>query len=164
MDLQLTQGKTTVFDDEDWPLLRPYKWHAAQQWNGLFYAVTKVWNPETKKQFILRMHRVITDAPKGILVDHENGDGLVNHRWNLRVATSSQNGQNKRKQANAKWSKYKGVTFIERDRKWKAAIWTNGKYYFLGYFQIEEDAAMAYDRAALEMFGEFARLNFPLAA
>ena len=85
--MHLTQGKVNVFDDEDWPLLSPYKWYAAKQWDGLFYAVTKVWNPETKKQFILRMHRVITGAPKGIMVDHENGDSLVNHRWNLRVAT-----------------------------------------------------------------------------
>jgi hypothetical protein len=98
------------------------------------------------------------------MVDHDNGDGLINHRWNLRVATCAQNSRNRRKQANAKWSRFTAVMWIERDQKWKAAIWMNGKYSFFGYFQVEEEAAIAYDRAAARMFGALARLTFPLAA
>ncbi len=164
MEIPLTQGKVAQIDDADWPLVNQHKWYAAKQADGLFYAVTKVWNPETQKQSIMRMHRVIAGVAKGVMVDHNDGDGLNNRRCNLRAATCAQNSRNRRKQINAKWSKFKGVTWVKRDQKWKAAIWINGKYHHLGYFDTETGAAAAYDRAAIEKFGAFARPNFPIAA
>jgi hypothetical protein len=58
-------------------------------------------------------------------------------------------------------SKYKGVYWEKRYRKWCAAIWFEGRNHYLGSFDVEIEAAKAYDRKAVELFGEFAYLNFP---
>ena len=107
------------------------------------------------------MHREIlgiTD-PK-INVDHLDGDGLNNQRSNLRVCTDSQNGANRGKQKNNK-SGYKGVHWNKKTKKWAAQIQYHKKVLNLGYYSDIIEAAKAYDKKALELFGEFARLNFP---
>lgn len=109
--------------------------------------------------------RLILDAPRGLVVDHINHDILDNRRENLRLATSSQNSQNKLKtRDNTKYSQFKGVCFYAYDgkklaRPWRAYIKINGKRQWLGYFQTEADAALAYNEKAKELFGEFALLN-----
>jgi hypothetical protein len=100
------------------------------------------------------MHKLITGWPQ---TDHINHDGLDNRRGNLRPVTTIQNQQNRRPRAIAS-SKYKGVC-RHRDRKWLARICINGTQYHLGLFVTEEDAALAYNAAALEAFGEYAYLN-----
>jgi hypothetical protein len=102
--------------------------------------------------------RAITD-PK-TEVDHWNRDGLRNTRRNLRLATRSQNNANRRKQAGCS-SGYRGVSWSKHASKWKAQISIDGKVCFLGYFASEVRAALAYDTAARERFGEFANCNFP---
>lgn len=103
------------------------------------------------------MHNLILNC-KGI--DHRNGNGLDNQRANLRQATSPQNAANKRPGIGFT-SVYKGVSWNVRSDKWRAQIWTGGKSYWLGLYAVEEDAARAYDAAALAAWGEFARTNFP---
>jgi hypothetical protein len=100
------------------------------------------------------------DAPKGLLVDHRNLNGLDNRRSNLRLATHGENNQNKRKRKGAS-SRYIGVSFEKRIKKWSARIMYKGKAIWLGNFKNEIDAALAYDKAARKYYGEFARLNFP---
>ena len=92
------------------------------------------------------------------VVDHINHDPLDNHRHNLRLATRSQNAANVGPYAN-NTSGYKGVDFNQG--KWRARITQHGKRHFLGTFDTAEEAARAYDSKALELFGEFASLNFP---
>ena len=91
------------------------------------------------------------------IVDHINQDPLDNRRQNLRLATRSQNAANLGPYAN-NTSGYKGVDFNRG--KWRARITQDGVRYFLGTFDTAEDAARAYDQKALELFGEFASLNF----
>jgi len=91
--------------------------------------------------------------------DHIDHDGLNNQKSNLRKANQGQNCANRKKSTTAK-SFYKGVYWNEKNKKWKVSIMKNGKSRHLGYFALEIDAAIAYDKAATELFGEFANLNF----
>ena len=94
-------------------------------------------------------------------IDHRNQVKIDNRIENLRDITHPQNLMNGAKQVWGK-SEYRGVVWSKKGNKWQAQIKANGKTIFLGYFIIEEDAARAYDRAALEYFEEYASLNFPL--
>lgn len=92
------------------------------------------------------------------LVDHINGDGLDNRRANLRAATPAQNAANQRLSSRST-SGFKGVT--RQGSRWRAYIAPGGRTLWLGTFDSPEAAARAYDEAAIEHFGEFARTNFP---
>lgn len=103
-----------------------------------------------------RLHTFLTGWA---LVDHVNGDGLDNRRENLRAATPLQNVGNLFSPLNT--SGFKGVGRY-RNGRWRAYISRDRRHVHLGYFDTPEEAARAYDAAASEHFGEFARLNFPL--
>jgi len=96
-----------------------------------------------------------------VKVDHEDHNGLNCQRYNLRVATNAQNNMNQKKRSDGLSSKFKGVCWHKRYVKFQADIRLNGKSKFLGMFVSELDAALAYDAAAREHFGEFALCNFP---
>jgi hypothetical protein len=105
------------------------------------------------------LHRFLLDSPKGI-IDHVNGNGLDNRKANLRLTNATGNNQNCRKRAGTS-SKYKGIHFSSKENKFKAQIQVNKKKLSLGTYKNEIEAALAYDRAAIAYFGEFANLNFP---
>jgi len=150
-------GKYALVDDEDYNLLNVWTWsYQMIRSAGSFreYAGSKI-HIEGKHRAI-RMHQLITGYKE---TDHIDGNGLNNQKNNLRPATRSQNTQNKRKKAGIK-SQYKGITFSKKWNKWVANIWENGKQHYLGAYKSEEEAAMAYDQAAKQRFGEYARLNF----
>lgn len=103
------------------------------------------------------------NAPKGLQVDHKNGNTLDCRRSNLRICTNAQNNQNKKKHRD-NISGYKGVSFFRwgnRSKRWKANIFAHGKHYRMGYFHTAKEAAKAYDIMALKLHGEYASLNFP---
>ena len=105
------------------------------------------------------MHRVIVGARHGQDVDHKNNEAtLDNQRHNWRICTNSQNQMNAKKQIGCS-SQYKGVCWNRQCGKWQARIKLNGKEIWLGYFDDEIEAARVYNEAAIEHFGEFARLN-----
>jgi hypothetical protein len=99
--------------------------------------------------------------PIGNEWDHKDGNCLNNQESNVRLATRSQNKANQGKQGGVYSSQYKGVTWLKSDKRWRASIKVNGKVFGGGQHVNEEDAARAYDKLALEHFGEFAVLNLP---
>lgn len=155
--IPLTQGKVALVDDADYADLARYKWYATKK-GGPWYAKRN--SPRTGgRHHAILLHRVLLDAPPGLEVDHINGNGLDNRRANLRLATHAENQYNRRPLGGT--SRFKGVCWNREHGKWRAAIRTGGKDLYLGYYATEEDAARAYDAAALQYFGVFARLNFP---
>ncbi len=153
--IKLTKGKYATVDAADYEWLSKYKWYAGKaERSGTFYA----WRSEHGKT--ITMHREIMKPPPGKVVDHINGDGIYNRRCNMRNCSQMQNSQNTRRRAKAgKKSQFRGV--FPRGSKWQAAFQYDGKYYYLGLFDTEAEAALQRDRKALEMAGEYAQLNFP---
>jgi len=157
IEIPLTQGQVALIDDEDFELVSSYKWHA--HWNPKtksFYATTNIRKPDGKWT-LLRMHRLIIGAPKGVEVDHINHETLDNRKSELRICTTSQNQHNAGKRAD-NTSGYKGVCWHKRCQKWYAQIMLNGKLKSLGYFDTPEAAHAAYCKAATELHGSFARV------
>lgn len=111
------------------------------------------------KQKTVRMHRVIMNTPDDMDTDHVDGDTLFNLECNLRVCSTAENARNRGKSKN-NTSGYKGVYWHKRIGKWSACLRYYGKLLHLGYYDIPEDAARAYDERAKELHGEFAVLNF----
>ena len=150
-EIKLTQNRYAIVDDEDFMELCKYKWY----FNGRYAARGKYSNGKSKKIF---MHRVILKTTNGKESDHINGDGLDNTRKNLRVCTRSQNLRNQNKSFSSK-SGFKGVCFNKERGKWHARIWITGKNKHLGYFTEKTEAALSYNVAARDCFGEFASFN-----
>ena len=160
--IPLTQGKFAIVDDKDYKKVSQYKWQyclvgknrdrGCVMWRG--------WQKERKRKQTIIMSRLIMDAPKGRVVDHKNGNTLDNRRGNLRICTNQQNLFNQKlRRLKYRSSQYKGVSYFKRVKKWTAQICFNCKSIHLGYFDIEKEAAIAYNKAAAKYFGEFARLN-----
>lgn len=151
--IELTKGRVTVVDDEDFEVLAQWRWHLGG--SGYAARTRRIGGRKTEK---VLMHRVIMGNPEGMHIDHINGDPLDNRRSNLRIVTRFQNEQNRGKNKN-NTSGYKGVTFSKKEQKWVAQITANGKSYRAGCHASPEAAAQAYNEAATRLHGEFATLN-----
>lgn len=158
-EIPLTRGMVAIVSACDFEWLNQWKWQAGRTTNGKCYVVRRA-TITTGVRRNLSMHRLITHAPRGTEVDHRNGDSLDNRRCNLRICTGTQNKCNRPKGTGAS-SQFKGVCLDKERSKWKAQIEIDYKSIALGRFDNEIEAAQAYDRAARELHGEFARLNFP---
>lgn len=139
----------TLIDDDDFERVSAHKWHVSQK--------EKSYAKGTKKDIYL--HRFILNARKEQSIDHINGDRLDNRKKNLRFATDSQNNCNTGLRCTNK-SGYKGVFFSKNAKKWSAQIALFHRSTHLGYFNDVIEAAKAYDVAAKEHFGVFAKTNF----
>ena len=151
-EIPLTKGKVALVDAKDFSLVSKYTWCA--MWNGHnWYAVSRTGSTFRN----IYMHRLIMGATEGAEVDHRRvGDTLDNRRGNLRVCTRSQNGANSRSKNS---TGFKGVR--KRNGRFHAPITSFKTARHLGVFNSLEEAARAYDKAAIAVFGEFARINFP---
>ena len=150
--IPLTQGKFAIVDDENFEWLNQWKWYFN---SSLGYAVGQV---DKKK---MCMHRVILNVPKGMETDHKNLNKLDNRRCNLRICDRSENNMNHKTRKDSA-SGYKGVYLTKKDKrvkKWRSTIKIRDKRIFIGNFFSKEEAALAYNQKAKELFGEFARLN-----
>jgi len=161
-EIPLTQGYVALVDDEDYEELTKHKWYAEVD-NHTVYALRNEHIVGTRRHNTIRMHRFLLGVTGESKVDHQDGNGLNNQRSNIRVATLSQNNSNRRKKTGTS-SKYKGVHWDKARKKWSAKVHVGDKYYCLGRFTDESEAALAYDIEAKKHFGQFACLNFPQGA
>lgn len=153
--IQLTQGKETMVDDEDYEELNKWQWFYKQH-SGGGYAQRNSEYVKGKVRRTIRMHRQIMGTPNGFETDHINGDKLDNQRGNLRIVTKSQNQWNRKKQAGS--SKYKGVYWNKNTKRWHVQLQMNGKKVWLGYYPTEHEAAAAYAAGVAKFFGSYGRL------
>lgn len=144
--IPLTKGQFAIVDDDDYDYLSKRKWHISGH-----YAATYIGN---NKSF--PMQDMILPHNTSLCVDHINGNKLDNRKSNLRVCTKRQNSYNRKLGKNNKTG-LKGVSPYRN--KFRAVIYWNYKHIHLGMFDSPAAAAAAYDRKALELYGEFAKLN-----
>jgi len=151
----------TLVDDDDYERISKYKWHIHPSGNVKRAARSSVAGDHVQgKRITIFLHRVIMAAPDGFDVDHINHDGLDNRKKNLRLCNPSENQHNRRPQIGCA-SRYKGVT--RNGNKWRSRIRIpySKRETSLGTFESEIEAALAYDKKAEELYGEFACFNFP---
>lgn len=154
-EIPLTQGKVAFVDDDMYDYLMQWKWC----YNCGYAVRNEYYRTQNGKRIskMVRMHRVITNAPDGMEVDHRDRIATNNQRSNLRLCTRDQNNINRVFARNT--SGFNGVRWHKRDEKWIAQISFNKKRIHLGSFESPIEAAKSYNLAALEYHGEFAKLN-----
>jgi len=156
VEVLLTRGLVALVDDDDAEMVRRYRWYPLKGNYGVYAATNSP--TENGKRHSLYMHRLITGAPRGMDVDHINHNCLDNRRSNLRICTRIENMRNQRRAMPTKRAPYKGVFGIS-ESSWRATIYINRKPIYLGFWATAEEAALAYNAAAREHFGEFAYTN-----
>jgi len=154
-EIELTQGLTTIVDDEWYPILNRWKWHAQDTGWG-HYAMRTIGGRSSRQR--MYMHRYIVMAPDGWEVDHVNLDKLDNRWDNLRIVKPTWNRANKAPQVN-NTTGFKGVTFDKARGCYLAHIQHRYKQFNLGRFDTAIEAALAYNAKARELHGDSAWLN-----
>lgn len=146
--IELTKGKYAMVDQEDFNLVKSISWCLSS--HGYARNTT----------IRTSMHRFILQPEDNQHVDHINGNTLDNRRSNLRISTREQNMWNSVKHQRGKvTSKYKGVWYRSDRKKWTSQIRANGKVYFIGDFDNEHEAALAWNNKSMKLHGEYAKLN-----
>lgn len=146
----LTKGKYASVDDDDYDSIMRYRWkYSNRGYANRNYYIDGKYKTEM-------MYRLIMGEPEGKFVDHIDGNPLNNQKSNLRIVS---NGQNSRNQVLGERNKsgYKGVHW--KDNKWVSVITLKGRKYHLGYFDDVKEAARMYNFWAVDLHGEYARLN-----
>lgn len=149
-------GGRTLINESDLKLVSEYDWCLNKKETGKRTEYVRT------HEGSMKMHQLfLGEPPEGQVIDHINGDGLDNRRTNLRFCTHSENHANERKRRGGT-SVFKGVSFDSNRDKWSAKIMVNGETRNLGRFDDESAAAIAYDLAAVEIYGQYARTNSSL--
>jgi hypothetical protein len=153
-EIPLTRGLVALVDDADFEYLSQFKWYADRKG----YALRSAPHPDgSGRNKSIQMHRDLLglkhDDP--VLVDHEDLNKANNQRYNLRIANKSQNQHNQGIRKN-NTSGFKGVTWNKSFGRWHARIRVNTTRKHLGYFDTPEEAHAAYQKAAIDLHGEFA--------
>lgn len=156
--IPLTKGKSAIVDFEDYErLVAMGKWYI----NSNGYAVRSLAfkKPCGKRSYrSILMHRVVMNAGVGEFVDHRFGSTLDNRKANLRICSNQENSRNQKIRKDNS-SGFKGVYWHNRDCKWVSQIRFEGKKKHLGLFDCPLEAAKSYNRAAIQYYDKFARLN-----
>lgn len=153
-------GLFAQVDDDIFEYLNQFGWNKTKG-KTTVYATRDIWE-HNKRIHRYYMHREIMGFPENMQVDHIDHNGLNNQKINLRICSNTENARNSTSARNAT-SKYLGVciTYTKKGTlRWKSTIMYNRKSIWIGAFDTEIDAAIAYDKKAIGLFGEFANLNF----
>ena len=148
--ISIGRGLSVLVDAADYEWLSRYTWTT----HNSGYAARR------EKGRLIFMHREIVQAPPGLVVDHMDGNRQNNYRSNLRICTRRENSQNRAKRIGCV-SRFKGISREKHSGKWRAQAYLAGEPFRTGLMDDEVEAARAYDRLAVELFGAFAYLNFP---
>lgn len=150
-EIIISNGLVALIDDEDFDRVSSFHWVALRK--------LYTWYAQTGVRPRIRLHQFILGKIPGLEIDHIDGNGLNCQHSNLRHCTHSQNMQNRR--LRSRDAPYKGVEFHKDGgyERWHASIRANGKAIHLGYFLSAEEAARAYNEAAVKYFGQYAGLN-----
>lgn len=157
INILTSSGRYALIDINDVDLVSEYKWNSFQtgKKSKSWRVCTTVRKNGTRK--CLYMSRLIMGNPKGMMVDHINGDGLDNRKSNLRICTHAENNRNRKPDFGRK---YKGVSKDSHSPKlWRAQISINNRRTFIGLFKTEVEAAIAYNTEAKKHHGKYARIN-----
>lgn len=153
--INISKGLFTIVDEESLSLFSTFRWQSMyDRHTKQYYARCHVKVDGKDSQQLI--HRIITRAKVGEIVDHINGNTLDNRKCNLRLCTNAQNCRNKKKHHDNK-SGFKGVK--KHYNKWQAKITKDYVDYHLGTFDTPLEAAKAYNKKAKILHGKFARLN-----
>lgn len=151
----LSQGLEALVDDEDYEYLMQWKWFATKSKSSDYYAVRH----EGRK--IIAMHRVIMQTPDDLECDHIHHNTLDNRKSQLRNVTRQQNQWNQKLSKNNKTG-VKGVCWHTRDKRYRAQIKKDGVRIHIGQYKTIEEAEIAYQEKARELFGEYKFTLSPL--
>jgi hypothetical protein len=157
--ISLTQGFVALVDDADYDRVAAHKWCATRCKTNV-YGIRKVKTADGRTTSQLLHRFILSVIDPGIDVDHEDHNGLNCQRYNLRRCVRGENNGNRRKIRGV--SNYKGVSWDSSRGLWRACITIRRRTKYLGRFDDERDAALAYDAAARENFGVCSFCNFPL--
>jgi hypothetical protein len=153
--IKLTQNKFSLVDEDDFNDLNKFKWHAL--FDGYNYYAGRSSEYINGKRKTIKMHTVIMNTPKGMEVDHIDGDGLNNTKKNLRICTHSQNSKNQGLRKN-NTSGFKGVYQDKIYKKWIAKINIDGKRIHLGRFNTKEESYEKYCQACKKYHKKYFKL------
>jgi len=161
--IRISKDYTTSVSDEDYEYLSQFNWsldtNKRKDGSGEVIGRYAQRSTKTEKGYpSISMHREIMKPPKGMLVDHIDGDGLNNQRENLRICNKSQNQTNGNSRKGSS-SKYKNVYFIKREKRWMVCIKDKGKLKYVGSFKTELEAGIIANIMIRKYHGEFARPN-----
>jgi len=155
MNINLPSGHIALIDDEDFEKISHLSWFIEKRKNKTYV------RSGLKKDFPrIYLHQLIMNSPKGLVVDHINGNGLDNRKKNMRICTQEENATYRKTEKTN--NNLRGVYFSETGRgekKWWAQIYKDRKSIYLGNFYTAEEAASAYNKAAIDLHGEFCVLN-----
>lgn len=163
----LHSGDLALVDSDDLALISGYRWYTHRARNTTYARAMDGKKP-------IYMHRLISSAAQGVVVDHRNGDGLDNTKLNLRICTRKENSRSRHAGVRG-ISGFIGVGYLgtskkpdgrryPRSKPWYARVMVDRRYVLGGYFATAEEAAKKRDEMAIQYHGEFATLNFPRAA
>lgn len=159
MVVELTKGFVALIDDADLERVSALKWHAHIVASGNVYAARSEYDRRTKKKKTIFLHQLILNVAPPTIVDHRNHNTLDCRKDNLRTTNKAGNSMNRPKIDRLCSSQFKGVWWDRDRQKWMAYIKKDQRRKNLGRFTTEIEAAAAYDKAAVELFGDMASLN-----
>jgi hypothetical protein len=151
--IKLTNGGEAFVDDEDFERLSKYTWRRKD--DGRTSYAKAYGGGGRKNRITLLMHRKLMEVPRGVVIDHVDGNGLNNQKNNLRVCTCEQNHWNRHRLNSNNTSGYRGVSWDKKTNKWLVRVGYDGKRVYGGLFENRDSAVVVYKKITSELYGEY---------